>query len=99
MGKTVDELEEHFKHYSIITVKQWQIRLNPVTKNNIREFLKWTKDRMRLGEFPYQVQLTIADANELIQRQKTHASHIRKTKISSKNATPAQFTSKFKWID
>ena len=34
MGKTVDELEQYFRYYSVLTVIQGQIRLNHVTKKD-----------------------------------------------------------------
>ena len=69
MKKTVDELEEYFKPYSVLTFIQGQIRLNPATKRNARAFLRWTKYIPRLGKNPAQVQFPIVDATELIQHQ------------------------------
>ena len=66
MEKTVDELEEYFKSYSILTVIQGQIRLNPATKRNARSLLQFTKDRLRLVEDPAQVQFPIFNVTELI---------------------------------
>jgi hypothetical protein len=49
MEMTFKELDEHFKTYSYLTVAQGRIRLCPVTRKNIRAFVQWTRDELRLG--------------------------------------------------
>ena len=78
--KTVGDLEEYFKSYSVVTVIQGQIGLNPETERNTRVFLHRNKDTLRLGKDPAQFQFTIADATELIQHLKTRTEYIIKSK-------------------
>jgi hypothetical protein len=58
---TFKELDEHFKTYSDLTVAQGQIRIRPGTRKNIKAFVQWTRDELRLGrdltESPFPIEL------------------------------------------
>ena len=68
-------------------------------KRNVREFLHGTKDILKIGEDPVQVQFPIVGATELIHRQKPHGACIIKFKRVRKTAIHAQFSSKLKRIN
>lgn len=99
VDKTIEELDNDFKDYSVLTVNQGQIRLTPSTKRNIRAFLQWCKDCFRLNIDPSTLPFPIDDAPNLIQRYKTHKAYIDKSKAISETAMPSKFTDKVKWID
>ena len=99
MDKTMDELDEDFKSYSVLTVANGQIRLNPVVKRNIRAFVQWSRDMIRNGRDPTTVPFPVIDATDLIRRHKTHEAYIKKSKTVTDTATPPQFTSTTLWID
>ena len=99
IDKTVTDLDDDLKDYSVLTVAQGQIRLNPSTKRKIRAFLQWCKDKFRLNEDPTLEAFPIADSSILIQRAKTHQAYLDKSKTISDTATPSQFTSRVNWID
>jgi hypothetical protein len=52
MDKTLSELDEDFKTYAGLTVNQGQIRVRVQQKKNIRAFMQWCKDKLRVGEDP-----------------------------------------------
>ena len=49
---TFKELDDHFKTYSELNVAQGQIRLRPGVRKNIKAFVQWTRDELRLGRDP-----------------------------------------------
>jgi hypothetical protein len=99
IDKTVEELNSDLKDYSVLTVNQGQIRLNPATKRSIRAFIQWCKDKYRLNEDPSAMPFPNEDTPLLIQRYNTHKAFVEKSKTISDTATPIQFTHKVKWID
>ena len=52
MDKTYEDLDDDLKGYSVMTQAQGQIRLTPGTKKNLKAFIQWTRDRIRLGQVP-----------------------------------------------
>ena len=89
MNRTVDELEEDLKYYTVLVIILGEICQNPVTKRNARAFLQWSKDILRLIDDPVQVQFTNLDSTGFIQHQNTNASCISKYKRVSETSTPA----------
>jgi hypothetical protein len=69
---TFKELDEHFKTYSELNVQQGQIRLNPGVRKNIKAFVQWTRDELRLGRDPSATAFPIAQVTDLIRRYHTH---------------------------
>ena len=69
---TFKELDEHFKTYSDLTVAQGQIRVRPGTRKNIKAFVQWTRDEIRLGRDPSATPFPIELVSDLIRRYKTH---------------------------
>ena len=47
-----DDIDDALKTFSILTVAKGQIRLMPVSKQNIKAFNQWVKDQFRLGMDP-----------------------------------------------
>lgn len=43
------ELDEHFETYADLTQAKGQIRIRPGTRKNIKAFVQWTRDELRLG--------------------------------------------------
>ena len=97
MDKTFEELDEDFKSYSTLTVANCQIRLNPGTKRNIRAFIQWTRDLLRVGEDPTLVIFPVNDALLYIRRFKTHANFCQKAKTISEIAKPGKLKDTTKW--
>ncbi len=52
MGVTFKEFDEHFKTYSDLTVAYRQIRIRSGTRKNIKAFVQWIRDEIRLGLDP-----------------------------------------------
>ena len=99
IDKTPVELNDDFKSYSVLTVAQGKIWFTPGKKRNIIAFLQWTKDMYHSGQDLATDPFSIDDVTNIIRRQKMHQAFIDKTKTITDTATPAQFTSKIKWIN
>ena len=99
MDKTYEDLDDDLKGYSILTQAQGQIRLTPGTKKNLKAFVQWTRDRIRLGQDPAGIAFPPEDAIALLRRYKTHVQFVTKAKTLSTTALPEKFTSKIKWED
>jgi hypothetical protein len=74
---TFKELDEHFKTYSDLTIAQGQIRLRPGTRKNIKAFVQWARDELRLGRDPAVTPFPVELVSDLIRRQKTHENLVR----------------------
>ena len=99
MDKTMEELDEDFKSYSVLTVANGQIRLNPAVKRNIRAFIQWSRDQVRTGRDPTMTEFPVAEATNLIRKYKTHLAYVKKSSTITDTAKPPQFTSTTKWVD
>jgi len=99
MDITFKELDEHFKTYSDLTVAQGQIRLRPGIRKNVKAFVQWTRDEIRLGHDPSQTPFPIHSVNDLIRRHKTHEKFQSDAKTLSEAAKPDKFKDNVKWED
>ena len=99
MDKTMEELDSDFKTLSELTVAQGQIRLMPGVKRNIKAFVQWTRDEIRLGRDPTLVAFPIGQAAMLMRRYKSHTQFVAKAKTIVENAKPGPFNAKTKWED
>ena len=86
MDKTYEDLDDDLKGYSILTQAQGQIRLTPGTKKNLKAFVQWTRDRIRLGQDPAGIAFPPEDAIALLRRYKTHVQFVTKAKTLSTTA-------------
>ena len=96
---TFKELDDHFKTYSDLTVAQGQIRVRPGTRKNIKAFVQWTRDKLRLGRNPASTPFPIEQVSDLIRRYKTHEKFLNDSKTLSEAAKPGKFKESTKWED
>jgi hypothetical protein len=96
---TFKELDDHFKTYSELTVQQGQIRIRPGTRKNIKAFVQWTRDELRLGRDPQTTAFPINQVSDLIRRYKTHEKYQSDSKTLSEAAKPEKFKETTKWED
>ena len=96
---TFKELDEHFKTYSDLTVAQGQIRVRPGTRKNIKAFVQWARDELRLGRDPAASAFPIDLVSDLIRRYKTHEKFLIDSKTLSEAARPEKFKESTKWED
>jgi hypothetical protein len=82
------ELDKHFKTYSDLTVAQGQIRVRPGTRKNIKAFVQWTRDEIRLNRDPSATPFPIELVSQLICCYKTHEKFIADSKTLSEAAKP-----------
>ena len=96
---TFTELDDHWKTYSSLTVADGRIRLRPGTKVNIRAFVQWTRDKLRMHEDPGAEMFPMASRMDLIDRYNTHKQWVSDASDMVKSARPKTFTEKIKWSD
>lgn len=96
---TFRELDEHFKTYSELTVAQGQIRVPTGTRKNIKAFLQWARDELRLARDPSAVPFPVDRVLDLIRRYKTHEKFQNDSKILAEAAKPEKFKETTKWED
>jgi hypothetical protein len=96
---TFKVLDEHFKTYSDLTVAQGQIHVRPGTRKNIKAFVQWTRDELRLGRDPAMTPFPIEMVSDLIRRYKTHETFLTDSETLSEAAKPDKFKESTKWED
>ena len=73
------------------TIAQGQIRLRPGPRKNIKAFVQWVRDEIRLGRDPAATPFPIDLVNDLIRRHKTHEKFLIDSKTLSDAARPDKF--------
>ena len=68
MDKTFEELDADFKSYSELTANEGRLRFSPGIKRNVKAFIQWTRDEIRLGRDPANTPFPVGRAAELIRR-------------------------------
>lgn len=88
LDKTHEEIDAAYSDFS---QAQGQIRLLPSVKRNIKAFIQWVRDELRLGRDP---STSVFDSNNtptLIRRYKTHKQFIEKSSDLSDACKPTKF--------
>lgn len=99
MDITFEELDDHWRTYSALTIADGKIRLRPPTKSNIKALIQWVRDRIRCSLDPAAVVFPVQDRHSLIDRYNTHKQWKNDAKNMLETAIPKSFTEKMKWID
>ena len=99
MDNTYIELDDELDSYPTITAAHGQIRLTPRHKKNIKAFIQWMRDQIRLGVNPITVRFTVANASDFIKRYKHHDAYVKKSKTITETEKSENFTDKLKWIE
>ncbi|CAJ1959303.1 unnamed protein product [Cylindrotheca closterium] len=99
MDSTIDKLNKEFKTLAGLTIAQGQIRLMPAIKKNIRAFIQWCRDEIRMGRDPTTTPFPVVDAAKLLRRMKTHEQYVYGSKLMSQQALPQDFTNNVQWED
>ena len=79
MEKTMEELEADLKSYSTLTAANGKITLNPSIKRNIRAFMQWCRDEIRMGRNPSHQQFQVEAAATLVGRMKAHDQYVKES--------------------
>jgi hypothetical protein len=93
------ELDERFKTYSELSVQQGQIRVRPGTRKNIKAFVQWTRNELRLGRDPSHSVFPLDQVSDLIRRYKTHEKYQNDSKTLAEAAKPDKFKESMRWED
>ena len=99
MDKTYVEIDDDLKSYSTLTAAHGQIRRTSGHKKNIKAFIQWTRDQIRLGIDPITVRFPVANALDFIKRYKHHDAYVKKSKTITETAKSDNFMDKLKWIE
>jgi hypothetical protein len=99
MDLSFTDLEDSWKTYSGLTVSEGRIRLLPGTKVNIKAFVQWVRDQIRIGNDPAQSPFPVNCRNDLLERYNTHKQWLKDAPDMLKSAMPKNFTEKMNWAD
>ena len=99
MDKTYEELKDELKIYSRLNLAEGRIRILPGVQNRIRAFMQWTRDCIRQDLDPTSLLFPVGDVSNLLYRNETHDSFVRRSKTLSEAAKPATFTKDVRWED
>ena len=99
LDKSITDFDDDLKILSDLTVANGRIRLSSTVKRNLKAFIQWCKDKLRIGEDPSQSLFPINNVNDLLRQAKSHKLFVEKSKTLSEIAKPANFTNKTKWDD
>ena len=99
MDLTFKEIVDHFRTYSDLTVAQGQICLCPGTRKNIKAFIQWTRNEIRLVRDPSQTPFPTDQVSDLIWRFKTHEKFLADSKTLAEAAKPNTFKEAVKLED
>ena len=99
MDITFKELDDHFKTYGELTQAQGQIRIPPGTRKNIKAFVQWTRDEIRLGRDPSLNPFPLGQVSDCLRRFKTHEKFVTDAKTLAEAAKPEKFKESMKWED
>ena len=99
MDVTFKELDEHFKTFSELSVAQGQIRLRPGIRKNIKAFVQWTPDEIRLACDPGATVFPVDQVSDLIRHYKMHENFQNNSKTLAEAANPKKFKESIKWED
>lgn len=94
MDKDWSEVTDDLKSYSTLTQTQGQIRLLPGVKKNLKAFIQWARDEIRMSRDPSTAAFPVGRVNELIRRAKTHEKFV---KASDEAIKPKDFKVETKW--
>ena len=88
------ELEDSWKTYSTLSVTEGCIRLQPVTKVNIRAFFQWKNQDGRGSCLSV---INVAEGNDPIERCNTHKQWTDDASNMARNAMPKSLTEKMEF--
>jgi hypothetical protein len=97
MDKSYTELQEDFKAFSSLIVANGQIHLTPSMTRNIRAYIQWARDLIRVGEDPNNGGFDVNNARNLIRKYKTHEKFVTKSKTMADTSKPPQFKATTNW--
>lgn len=76
MDITFKELDMHPKTYSELSLAQGQIRIPPGTRKNMKAFVQWTRDEIRLGRNLSFTSFPLDHVSDCLRRYKTHKRYV-----------------------
>ena len=99
MDKSYEEIDSNLKAYSMLTVIQGQIQLQPGVKRGIKTFFQWTKDMIRTDQDPVVIPIVAFNLTLLTRHYTWHATFVKKSTSLSVTAKQSDFTASTKWED
>ena len=87
-------LSRDFKIYSNLTVAEGRIRVRPDQQKNIRAFIQWGRDQIRMGHDPTQTLFDAGQTQAYIDRLDKHSNWVKK---STEARRPEPFTEDMLW--
>ena len=94
-----DDIDNALKTFSILTVAQGQIRFMPSSKQNIKAFNHWMKDKLSIGVDPTKLEFPVNTVEELLRCVKSHKTFVARSDDIALAAKPDKFTKDTKQED
>ena len=94
MSIDFNQLAQYFKTYAALTQAEGRIRVRVHQQKNIRAFIQWAQDRIRMGQDPSQVLFPVAQAQTYIDRLSAHKRFVDN---STDIKRPGEFTDDMLW--
>ena len=97
LDKSVEEVNNDIKQYGSLTQTQGQMRITPGNRQNIQDFMQWSRDMLRTGRDPSLVPFLVQDVAILIRNYKSRKAYMEKSKTIVETAKPIKFKESMKW--
>ena len=76
-----------------------QICLAPGITRNIRAYIQWARNLIRVGDNPENGYFNVNAARNLVRRFKIHEAFVIKSKTMTETSKPSKFTATTKWYE
>ena len=96
LNKSVEEVNNDIKQYGSLTQTQGQMRITPGNRQNIQDFMQWSRDMLRTGRDPSLVPFLVQDVAILIRNYKSRKAYMEKSKTIVETAKPIKFIESMK---
>lgn len=93
------DLDEYLKIYSSLPANSGQIRVHPGIRTNIKAFIQFVRDQIRLGFDPSTIPFPVQDVDRLLHRHDVHEEFRSNAKNNMEAAKPKDFKDPVKWED
>src|SRR5210317_1451190 len=99
MVKSPTELNDEFNHFANLTIQNGRLSIGPSIRRNVKAFIQWGRDKIRMGRDPTTTPFPVAIAIMLTNRMKMHDDYVAQAKLYSEQSKPRPFTNETNWDD
>ena len=99
MRKTEDQLYSELKAFPSLTMAQGQICVTPGVQSNIKAFIQWTRDEIRMGRNPASTPFPINEVADLLEKLSEHNRFVKEETSMLEITRCPPLTNDVKWED